>query len=119
MVTPGSRRAVSSRITGPSLVTSFRCSGLPSRVTIAMLAFHRSCGCPMSIETDDAVLRRVRDFRQGDRHGGALALVEVVERLEVQIAQDVPHGDDEGFVEEISHPADRPRRAGGILFEAV
>ena len=71
------------------------------------------------VEADDPVLRRVRDFRQGDRHGGALALVEVVERLEVQIAQDVPHGDDEGFVEEISDPADRPRRAGGILFEAV
>src|SRR6266702_3978648 len=73
----------------------------------------------LRIEADDPVLRRVFHLREGDRPDAAPSLVEVVERLEVHIAQDVPHRDDERLVDEVPHPTDGPRGARGVLLEAV
>src|SRR5256712_896694 len=71
------------------------------------------------IEAHDPELRRILDLRQGDRHDAALPLVEIVQRLEVDIAQDVAHRDEERVVDEHADSTDRAGCAWRVQFTAV
>src|SRR5947209_2516550 len=71
------------------------------------------------VEAHDPELRRILDLRQGDRHDAALPLVEIVQRLEVDIAEDVAHRDEERVVDEHADSTDRAGGARRVLFKAV
>src|SRR3989442_966963 len=73
----------------------------------------------LRVETDDPELGRVLDVGQGDRHDAAFPLVEIVQRLEVDVAQDVAHRDEERVVDEHADPAHGARGARRVLLEAV
>src|SRR6058998_3557013 len=73
----------------------------------------------LRVETDDPELGRVLDVGQGDRHDAAFPLVEIVQRLEVDVAQNVAHRDEERVVDEHADPAHGARGARRVLLEAV
>ena len=73
----------------------------------------------LRVESDDPVLRRIVDIRQRDRHDAARPLVELEERLEVDITQDVAHRDNERLVDEIPDTTHRARGARWVLLEAI
>src|SRR5438309_8242659 len=71
------------------------------------------------IEAHDPELRRILDLRERDRHDAAFPLVKIVQRLEVDVAQDVAHRDEERVVDEHADPAHGARGARRVLLEAV
>ena len=76
---------------------------------------------PSVVDIDDAVRRRVGNGREVDRRLGVVGAVEVDERADVEVGQDVAIGDDEGVLDTGGGggEADRPRRVERFGLDGV
>ncbi len=74
---------------------------------------------PIGSRHDDAVLERVRDGRQADRHGRARQMVCMDERAQVEIADGVTRDHEEGLAQPVSGEAHRAGRAERLRLDRV